>query len=390
MQVVTSGNYVKKLDRHKSKEQMYFDGVNYIHSYGCISRSNVMESIKNLYEDATFSRKGRGWLKLLLSNDFAKMNKSFFALVRKDLQLRIKHFTAITKRSELINPYLALYLLYTEFIPYDEVISELYSDKRIIEMFCMVFNRNSMTSIDVIAILMLGFDKYLSKPKIISNLIGSCGRMFKDEFRYTLRINEVGRILPMRIFVNEDSPFDNYSHIESLSENGTNALELFTFIFTRYGINLELLMHTKYFVCDDTPGKFDGTNMRISFAFDSVGRNWVTEDMACVKEVMHRNVCCGSCGKYVKLLKIRNVYLMTQSLFGMLYHNHVSIDVSEIHKSECLEEIYFDSLLDQELKEIQDLQDIENQLGEYLVTHKSDSLLDLQDIENQLGICEKL
>jgi hypothetical protein len=229
----------------------------------------VMESIKNLYENK-FARKRRGWLKLLLSDDFAKMNKSFFALVRQDLQLRIKHFTAITKRTELINPYLALYLLYTEFIPYDEVISELYNDERLIDMFCMMLIRNSMSSIDVIAIMMLGFDKLLGKPKIISNLVGSCGRMFKDEGRDTLRINEVGRFLPLSIFSTEDSPLDNYSHIGSLTENGVNALELFTFIFTKYSVNLELLRKTKYFVCDDTPGKFDGNTIHIRISFGNI------------------------------------------------------------------------------------------------------------------------
>jgi hypothetical protein len=84
--------------------------------------------------------------------------------------------------------------------------------------------------------------------------------------------------------------------------------------------------------------------------------------MVCIKEIGHRNECCSSCGKYVKLLKIRNAYLMTQSLFGMLYHAHISDDIKVVRKSECLEEVYFDSLLNKELKEIQDLQDIEDQL----------------------------
>jgi len=343
---------------------MYFDGEKYVHPYGCMLKSDVMASVKKLYEDK-YQRKHRGWLKMLLTDNFAKMNKSFFGLVRKDLQLRITNFCSIIETTDNLSPYLGIFLLYTEYIPYEEIISELYNNDRLIEMFCMVLNRKSLRSKDATAVFMLGFDKLVSKPKIISNIVYAFGSLFRDDsIPLQPIINNSGRISSIKLSDCEDSPVESFSDLEKLTKHGLYAYELFSMIFTNFEVDLDGIRDTKWFLCDESLGKYYGQTIRISFKFNLIGSKWITEDMDCLGEESlskRSNVCCTSCAKYVKLLKIHNVYLMTTSLFDILRSKLIKKDLT-FTKSACLEEVYFDNLLNQELKEIQDLQAIEDSL----------------------------
>lgn len=367
---------------------MYFEGENYIHpKYGSIPKRCVLESIEQYIKDyeykseekmnaLTKNQKAFAYTFFALTrrdeqttiNNLKKItnvakaiDKSFFSFVREDVKTRVSNLKK-TKTEDFgdehnINPNLALLLLYTEFIPYQEIVYALYKEETVIHLFYYLIQTINKKTYDYIAIFMLGFDEYIKRPEIIATVIGFADKLFYNE--NIIELFRVVRNTPVNTKENETSDISEYPglcSIDRLTPKGLKSYEFFYPVFS--SINIDDMRNNIQYMCSENPDKIRKIQpMRLNFYISAYGgTKWIRDDMLCVKK--NSGSCCSDCSGYIKLEKLYSVYLSTKSLYEFISDKLFEEKIER----KCLEEELLEKQFIEELEQLDSLDSLESQI----------------------------